>query len=277
MTHRIEIINSETPALRPYINIPQPKWDEIMENDDAAINFGRAVLTKFETIDKDKLQFWRLHKGHKFYVDLKDENGAMKEIISDFLLHGEYEPHTVKLIEKHVKEGDTAVDIGASIGVLTMHLAKAVGNSGKVHAFEPTKNQFEYLKKNIEINGYSKNVEPHNSGAWSAATSIKLKTNLGAEESSDVYALDTILPSKVDFIKVDVDGAEPEVLKGLEQTIIRNPQLKMIIEYYPQYIKNMGLNPQDMLDFLDKYFTYEKVEGDLSSNEYWNYFCTRKS
>lgn len=50
--------------------------------------------------------------------------------------------------------------------------------------------------------------------------------------------------------------------------------LKMVIEYYPKYIERLGLNPQEVIDFLDTYFTYEKIEGDYGG-EYWNYFCVR--
>lgn len=297
MTFTIEIKDTENPSFRRYIGIPPVKADEIHKSDDAAINFGRSVITRAETIDADKGHYWRIHKGHRFYVDTKESDAAMKEIIFDFLLHGEYEPQTVKLIEENVKEGDIAVDVGASIGVLTMHLARAVGHTGKVYAIEPTKNQFEYLKKNIHINGYDSTIIPLNVAAWNndeknfiARDLIanekalekmeyphKIRVNLGSGTDFEGIALDSILPPKVDFIKMDVDGSEPNALKGLEKTIQNNPQLKMIIEYYPDYIKLMGLNPQDVIDFLDKYFTYEKIKGDLGSNEYWNYYCIRKN
>ena len=74
---------------------------------------------------------------------------------------------------------------------------------------------------------------------------------------------------------MDIDGSEPRALKGLIKTFERNPQLKMVIEYYPECIEKCGNNPQDMMDILDKYFTYEKIEGDYTDT-YWNYICKRK-
>jgi len=158
-------------------------------------------------------------------------------------------------------------------------MAKLCGTSGHVFSFEPTINQYRYLTENIKANGLG-NVDAYNLGAWSSETNIKGKVNVGHEGEIKVISLDSILaqpvPQKVDFIKIDVDGAEPEVLKGLEQTIINNPQLKLVIEYYPKYIENLGLNPQDVIDFLDKYFTYERIGGDFANLDYWNYDCIRR-
>ena len=81
--------------------------------------------------------------------------------------------------------------------------------------------------------------------------------------------------SEVDFIKIDVDGVEPKVLRGLTRTIERSPSLKMVIEYYPEYIRNAGCNPEECMEIINKYFTYEVIPGDYSDG-CWNYFCQRK-
>ena len=67
---------------------------------------------------------------------------------------------------------------------------------------------------------------------------------------------------------MDIDGSEPRALKGLIKTFERNPQLKMVIEYYPKCIEELGNNPDDMLAILDKYFTYQRIPGDYN-DEYW--------
>lgn len=271
---RFFIANQDLPELQIWVGTPQPKIDDIMQNDSSAINFARSLVAKYEHIKNQ--QYYRYLGDHKFFIDFEEKDPAMSQILQDHCLHGEYEPETTKLIEKEVKEGDVCIDIGASIGYFTLLFAKKVGMNGKVYAFEPTKNQFRYLKENIKANNYNIQVIAENMGAWSSETEIKLKVNAGNEQICSVMPLDLILPTKVDFIKLDVDGAEPEVLKGLEQTIKNNPQLKMVIEYYPAYIEKMGLNPQDVLDFLDKYFTYTKIDGDYGEG-YWNYYCIQKN
>ena len=78
------------------------------------------------------------------------------------------------------------------------------------------------------------------------------------------------------ILLIDVDGSEPRVLKGLIKTFERNPQLKLIIEYYPEVVKKLGNNPKDILDILDKYFIYNQVKGDLGK-DYWNYYAIRRT
>lgn len=261
------------------INVPSEIRRKIVEEDNVELgmNLVKSILVEYVPHPTKKNAFYRILNGHKFLIDHDETDKAMIEITNDFLLHGEYEPHTTKIFESLVKEGDVAVDVGASIGYFTLVLARLVGKSGIVISVEPSSNQFPYLRENINANEYDARVDAYNVGAWSATTDDqKLKVNTWHKGPLQTVALDEILPKKVDFIKIDTDGAEPEVLKGLEKTIQNNPQLKMVIEFYPQYIKNMGLNPQDMIDFLDKYFTYEKIEKDLDSATYWNYLCTRK-
>ena len=60
-----------------------------------------------------------------------------------------------KIVENYVKEGDYVVDLGANIGYYTLIFAKLVGKKGKVFAFEPDKDNFRLLKKNIQTNCYS--------------------------------------------------------------------------------------------------------------------------
>lgn len=218
---------------------------------------------------------YKIEDNHKFLIDFSDQDNSIREIIFDLIVRKEYEPETNKIIKEWVKSGDTVVDVGASIGHFTLLLARQVGPEGKVYAIEPTKNQFPYLLHNVGANGY-KNVTCINVGASDKEEMEKFQVNATSRtEPLQGKVLDNILPDKVDFIKIDVDGSEPKVLRGLIKTFQKNPQLKMVIEYYPKYMKNLGNNPQDMMNILDKYFNYRKIEGDYGDG-YWNYFCERK-
>lgn len=246
-------------------------------NIDACINFAQSVLSEYEREPSGTMAFNKIMNGHKFFFDLDEKNPAMLEIIKDFILHGNYEPHTTEIVKKEVKEGNVCVDVGASHGYFTMLFASLVGDQGKVYSFEPTDNQFKYLTKNIANNNYNIRVIAENAAAWSEETmNPKLKINLGNSHEIRGIKLDDILPTKVDFIKIDVDGTELEVLKGLENTIKNNPQLKLIIEFYPKYIENQGYDPETVKNFLYRYFTCDIIEGDYGG-EYWNYFCKRKA
>ena len=275
MSFQLQIANFDHPDLGLVVGLPDQKVRDVLTSDRAAINLARSLVARFDKIEGNK--YYRYLGDNRFYVDFEETDPSITGIINDFLLHGEYEPATTALVKDVVKEGMVCMDIGASIGYFTLLLGKRVGKLGKVYSIEATSNQFPYLRRNIEANGLE-NVEAYNIAAWDREELIHINAN--AQQKTDVQgkALDSIFRTNepIDFIKMDIDGSEPKALLGLEETIKRSPNLKMVIEYYPKYIEKLGLNPQDVLDFLDKYFTYDKIEGDLSSESYCNLYCTRK-
>lgn len=218
--------------------------------------------------------------GHKFWVK---SSPKMNEIVNDYLsLNGKiWEEQTTKIVKQKVKRGMTCVDIGASVGYFTLLFARQVGKTGRVISIEPADFQQPYIKRNVKVNGYEDRVKIIHAGAWDKEE-ITYQPRNAPEYVQTVLRcrpVDDILGElgirEVDFIKLDVDGPEPKVLKGLERTIQRSPNLQMVAEYYPKYIRDAGLNPQDMLDFLNKYFNYYVIPGDYEDG-CWNYFCVRK-
>ena len=136
------------------------------------------------------------------------------------------------------KEGDTVIDIGAHIGRYTITSSKQVGNTGKVVAIEADPDNFQLLKRNIVLNNLT-NVLSLNYAVFSTRTRMKLyeqsasakynsvmlaraaKTKNYVEVNADT--LDSILKqngiNQVNWIKIDVEGAEFEVLKGSTKTL----------------------------------------------------------
>ena len=169
------------------------------------------------------------------------------------------------------KEGDTVIDIGAHIGRYTITSSKQVGNSGKVVAIEADPDNFQLLKRNIALNNLT-NVLPLNYAVFSTRTRMKLyeqsasakynsvmlsraaKTKNYVEINADT--LDSILKlnevNQVNWIKIDVEGAEFEVLKGSTKTL-STENVSLFIEIHnindPRHYDNI-------LDFL-KYHNYE--------------------
>ena len=281
MSFNVFIQNDEVPDLNLVIGLPQHLIDKVQAGDvDTCVNIAKAIISKYEKLPDAESPvrenaYLRTLDEHKFYMNFDHQDLAIREILLDFALHGEYEPHTTALVKDVVKPGDTAVDIGASIGYFTLLLARQVGKTGTVCSFEPTGNQYPILVKNIQENGYEAYVIPHNVAGWDRNEEVEIQTNKGNVGIMRGKILDELLPDRVDFIKIDTDGSEPHVLKGLLKTIENNSQLKMVIEFYPKYIKNLGGNPDDVMDILNKYFILEKIAGDYN-DEYWNYYCIRK-
>ncbi|HYK57403.1 MAG TPA: FkbM family methyltransferase [Flavisolibacter sp.] len=169
---------------------------------------------------------------------------------------GTYEPEIEKLIALSLKEGDVALDIGANIGLQSLRMARCVGNSGQVLAFEPLTHLQQKLKQNTLLNrlgnirilpyalsdrenelSYSINENAWNQGAFSLG-----QVQTGNTEQSIQIKKGDLLPEiqqlpKLDLIKIDVEGFEFPVLKGLQQTLEKfKPRL--IFEYDQNYWRN---------------------------------------
>ena len=157
-------------------------------------------------------------------------------------LFGTFEPATVKVLKRLVKSGDTALDIGANVGYMSLVLAKCVGNSGRVFSFEPDSKNFALLKRNIALNADC-NIEPiakavsdshqpirlyhakfdFNAGAHSMLPSEKHSSDFVEIEATTI---DEFVTShglkKVDVIKIDIEGAEMKAFNGMSETLRRS-------------------------------------------------------
>jgi FkbM family methyltransferase len=186
---------------------------------------------------------------------------------------GDFTPgHEEHILARFIpKEGDTVIDIGAHIGRYTIVSSKMVGKTGKVVAIEADLDTFQLLKRNVALNNLT-NVLPLNIAVFSTKTRIKLyeqsasaKYNsliLSRAKQTEKYVeinadtLDSILElngiNQVNWIKIDVEGAEFEVLKGATKTLSRG-NIALLIE-----IHNIGdSNHYDnIVDFL-KHYSYE--------------------
>jgi FkbM family methyltransferase len=186
---------------------------------------------------------------------------------------GDFTPgHEDHILERFTpKEGDIVIDIGAHIGRYSIVSSKLVGKTGRVVAIEADVDTFQILKRNTALNNLT-NVLPLNIAVFSTKTRIKLyeqsasaKYNsllLSRAKQTEKYAeinadtLDSILElnriDQANWIKIDVEGAEFEVLKGATKTL-SSGDIALLVE-----IHNVGdSNHYDnIVDFL-KHYNYE--------------------
>lgn len=182
-------------------------------------------------------------RAYEYYCRLEDFNPGREEDI-------------IKLFRP--KEGETVVDVGAHIGKYTIIASRMVGPKGKVIAIEAHPANYEILKKNIVLNKLT-NVIPLNFAVHSIEAVVKLYEP-GQEEGFTIYntimtdrktsnnqsyvevkakTLDSILleigVNHVNWIKIDVEGAELEVLRGGPKTLSNSRDSSLLIE-----IHNLG-------------------------------------
>jgi FkbM family methyltransferase len=183
---------------------------------------------------------------------------------------GYYEPVLTKIIENQVKEGDTVFDIGAHIGYYTLKLARKVGPSGKVYAFEAHPDNYAILKRNVEANGY-KNVHICNKAVSDSNGRIKLffgkersahhstlKNEYCNDEGTEIDSVrldDFLSPfigeEKVNFIKIDIEGGEFKALRGMENLIKRSDKLRIVTEIVPSFLEKQDLTVDSYIRYLE--------------------------
>jgi FkbM family methyltransferase len=169
-------------------------------------------------------------------------------------------------LERLVRPGMTVLDVGGNLGLYTLLLSRLVGPSGRIVTFEPDPELFALLRRNCELNGCA-NVEAHNLALGRRRDRLVLRkmilnsgdNTLGAggsglfrrEVTIDVVALDEFLPGlRPDLVKIDVQGWELEVLRGMERTLAACPAAALYLEYWPEGFRRAGYTADDLVGFL---------------------------
>lgn len=176
----------------------------------------------------------------------------------------EYEE--MNFINKTITNGDLVIDVGANIGSESI-LAASKGKNVKVFAFEPTDSLIPLLKENIAINGFSKRVEIIQKAVSKKNGKIKFVLEAESEinhiaseniEDKNVkivncITLDTFVKEKginyIDFLKVDVEGAELFVFQGAKNCFREN-KISIILFELNKKIADFGYKSKELIELL---------------------------
>lgn len=191
---------------------------------------------------------------------------------------GDYEPYLKTQFSKLIKHGDVILDVGANIGFHTMYFAELVGKQGKVFGFEPIPVNYHALQENLKLNKFSQIISVNKAlGDINSSLNIHInenKTNPGAFNLFESGIKNTVIEcvkgddflkknsiTKVNFIKIDVEGYELEVLKGMMESI-KSMKPTIIFEYDEFYQSKLNANSKSILHFLiDLDYSLYKIDG----------------
>jgi FkbM family methyltransferase len=221
-----------------------------------------------------------------------------------FLLGG-HETETRTLIKRLVRRGHTVLDLGAHVGYFTKLLSARVGRFGRVIAFEPHPQTFDLLAGNMskadnvqlvgKAVGSSRGTatlhdmlcdttssslgRPQQRASW-CATHVQgreLSPRLSAgftprDYTVEIVTVDEVLSEAgvdcVDFIKMDIEGAELAALRGMAATLTRSRRLAIVVEFNPSTLSLFDCTPQELLEHLRRYefaiFTIGSVLNPLT-------------
>lgn len=171
----------------------------------------------------------------------------------------------------NLNERNIFLDIGANIGYYSIVASKKVGESGRVYSFEPSAREFKRLLKNIELNQCS-NIVPLNIALSNTTDEINFSIANGhtglnsfiiSEKSvpktvqiAQTLTLDTLLNLKnrtIDLAKIDVEGAELNVLIGMEGILKAKTIKRIIMEITPKFFNCFNYTKDDVYRLLYRY------------------------
>ncbi len=219
---------------------------------------------------------------HGFIVGVPAAEWRMAAYLS---LRGPLEPGLTRLFERLVRPGMIVADVGANVGFYTLLAARLLAGVGKVYSFEPAPATFAILGDNIQVNGFLESgIIDHRQQAVSAvpgtARLFVFADNSGhntlfwpdagaAHVDVPAVSLDQVFAEapKLDFVKIDAEGAEPAILAGMRKTIGANPGIRIVIEFGPGHLHRAGRPPAEFLAELGELGLsiqrIDEVTGDL--------------
>lgn len=181
-----------------------------------------------------------------------------------------YEKENFNFLANSCKPGAVVIDIGAHIGLFSVIASQVTTNSGKVYAFEPAPNTYALLQKTLSINDTGSVIETFQKAVGKETGKITFFISDGEADNSNslvnykedrpLHGIDVEVTSvdafvkerkinKLDFIKIDVEGAEYDTLRGAAETL-QNLKPVCIVAIHPEPIKAKGDSLEDIYDFI---------------------------
>ena len=217
---------------------------------------------------------------------LPSDDTGFSQVIS---MGDAFEPEMSDAFKSAVLPGMTVLDIGANVGYYTLLASSLAGPSGKVLAFEPERTNLSFLLKNVAENACSNvMVCPYavSSDFGSAVLHLARHSRsghsmvippqnreAGGEQTIVTVGLDGFLPQALrpDVIKLDIEGAEPLALKGMERLLLE-PKLKTVfIECNSSMLAAQGTSSEEVLGVLRRHgFSCRGLDGI-------NFLCSRST
>lgn len=190
-------------------------------------------------------------------------------VVSGALTFGVYEKPETKFFCVVCKPGMTFLDIGANVGYYTALAIARIGENGRIIALEPDQENFSYLQETVAANGaqnttcFQKAAAAENGSRTLYMSASNRGDNRlyanefpGSTSQVDVCTIDTLLAqlgvATVDLVKVDVQGFEGHVLRGMGETIRRSGNLILLMEFWPFGLRSAGTNPEELLSEMER-------------------------
>jgi FkbM family methyltransferase len=248
-------------------------------------------------LDRPVLEVASRHESRALYVG---DNTVLCRVLGKYLVYadaqetgitphlamnGYWESWITTALARTLRPGWHCLDVGANHGYYTLLMADAVGPEGRVAAVEPTPRQAELLRETLDVNGFTNVVVAQQAATDQEGRTLQLvvpaRRSMNARiveeagpgdlvvevESTTIDALTHEWP-RVDLIKIDVEGAEERVWRGMQRTLADNPEIVLLLELRVDRYEDPGrfLSLIQEAGFRLRYIDLEEVK-DLTVDE----------
>ncbi len=242
---------------RPYIRYELPGWGKLLRLS-KHIGWQDDALWRGSP---NKIIRGKMH-GYLMSLDLTNWSQRLTWLLGRF-----YEFDTQRIIQQLLKPGDTFVDVGANIGMITLLASQLVGTSGRVLAFEPNPKPRQQLREMLELNNIE-NVTVYEVALSNMAAEATLSftnshdgagtlanfavASAGMEVKQQVVKVETgdkLIPPDLGgkmFIKIDVEGYETFALQGLKETL-KHYRPIILTELEPDHLTRAGSSVEELI------------------------------
>lgn len=226
----------------------------------------------------------RMYSNHLINVSTNDL------IVGPHLINlGFNEPHNTKILTSITQPGDVFVDVGANIGYFSVLAAWRSYPGGSVWAFEPQPSMYRLLADNLALNGFGGMSHTHCVALSDRTSTMQMRTFPGylatssMREMSEAFIafteastgrksetievstlrLDDVMKDvpEIHVMKIDVEGHEPEVIRGAFEIISRSPRIKIVMEFFPALMASEVAH-KHLTFFRDLGFSIFRIETD---------------
>lgn len=246
------------------------------------VGFNESLLGNIDSVDVD---FFYDESKESFYIKIKEHSTEKNKFlnlesrIEDPSYYSFAEVFVQKIYDDkliRINEGDIVVDIGANYGFFSLYAEQF--NPSKIISIEPSKIIFEYLQKNFKSGKTVNKAVSGNSGIGKFSDDLISSASSALSEDGgyevEIIGINDLLQNleleKVDFLKIDCEGAEEEIFQEISSSTL-NKINKLVVEYHSQEILEIIIEKLNSSDF-----KIERIEDGLIFAYNKNYFKAKK-
>jgi FkbM family methyltransferase len=250
-------------VLRPLVPYPRWRYDADWNNPDVAFRLRQRIWQYFNDRRREMPFITPWHRASRVCIYLGNDQSRQ------ILVAGCLDPNELAFVDRFLRPGMTFLDIGANDGLYTTLASKCIGPHGTVWAFEPSSRELSRLERNLELNHLTARVFPLALADSNGPAELKVapygheglntlgsfvhEIDPGGGEKVQLARLDDILEQNplahLDFIKLDVEGAELRALKGAVRALQRYRPV-LLFEVSDAALREQGGSAADLTAFL---------------------------